>query len=101
MSATTVIVLIVPLVWLAAIWGINRFAVCQPPQQSIRAVFGLSATSPLLVILLYVIGWGVAQGNPFAGFHDPKVPAFLLLIGLPASLVAPVFAYWGSRGRTA
>jgi hypothetical protein len=101
MSATTVIFLIVPVVWVALIWAGNFYAVRHMSRRSTSAWFAFSATSPILVISLYLAGWGVAHGRPAAVFHDLKVPLILLQIGLPASLVATVFAWLGSRRWTA
>jgi hypothetical protein len=99
MSALTLVVLAVPLVWIASIWAINRFAVHNLLQKAIRMVFGLSALSPLLILLIYVIVEGMNRGRPLSGLSDPKVWAVLFAIGLPATLVATGLAYWGCRGR--
>lgn len=101
MSALTLMVLVMPPLWMASVWAINRFAVRNLLLRTIRAVFGLSAASPLLALVLWVAIEGMGRGDPLGGFSDPKVLLILLQIGVPASLVTTLLAYWGCRGRVA
>ena len=91
MSTLTVIVLLVPFAWPAMVWGINRLAHPTKYPLGSRTIFVLSAASPLLALVAYAL----SQGSPTEAFHDPKLWAILLEIGVPASLITTAFAFWG------
>lgn len=96
MGMLTVTVLASPFVWLLFVWSVNRYSINEP--RSIRwVVFGLTAASPFLALLAYFTVEAVRLGIVF----DAKSMVILLEIGVPASLVSTIFAYWGSRGWNA
>lgn len=89
-------VFVLPLVWL-----VNRYATSRILGRRFAFLFWLSAASPLLIMLTYMVIWGVSNGSPLDGLADPKALTIISLIGVPLSLVATMVAYRGSRGRTA